>query len=522
MDALWSAALIVASPGGLTLLVAGSALALVMGILPGLSSTEAMIIALPFTFALGLNDSMILMSAIYAAAFVGGALTSILFGVPGSSTNLVTQLDGYPLHRQGRTLYAVAAAAGASVVGGLLSLALVVALLPVMGPLSLLFGPAEWFAFVLLGLVVLAFSGSGSVLAGLVAAGLGLLMSTIGLSVITGAPRFTFGVTDLWGGIPIVAAFVGIYPLAEAFGMALRDGPGAAAAPPDATGPAFGAATGAGQIGAGQIGEGLRDTLRHVHAWSLGSLVGWIVGVIPGVGGVLANFLGYALVRETARDRSRFGQGDVRGVIASEAANNASAGGALVPTLALGIPGSLNTAILLGVFMINGIEPGANVFAGNLEVTWVILISSAVATVLASAVVLAAGWRLLAAIVAVPPVIVAPVVVFLGCLAVLLARGNPFDLVFAGAMGALGLACKRYGFSRISVVIALMLGGLVESSYFQALAIGRGAHGVFFASVTAQAIWACIGLTVLLHLLRVRAARRGRLQGLARRGADDV
>ncbi|MFN6977232.1 MAG: tripartite tricarboxylate transporter permease, partial [Gemmobacter sp.] len=302
MEALWSAMLIVASPAGLTLLVAGSALALVMGILPGLSSTEAMIIALPFTFALGLNESMILMSAIYAAAFVGGALTSILFGVPGSSTNLVTQLDGYPLHRQGRTLYAVAAASGASVVGGLLSLALVVGLLPVMAPISLLFGPAEWFAFVLLGLVVLAFSGGGSVLAGLAAGGLGLLLSTIGLSVITGTPRFTFGVTDLWGGIPIVAAFVGIYPLAEAFGMALRGDPAAARPPGEA--PVATAEKGA----AGQIREGLRDTARHVHAWGLGSLAGWIVGVIPGVGGVLANFLGYALVRDTARDRSRFGQ----------------------------------------------------------------------------------------------------------------------------------------------------------------------------------------------------------------------
>jgi putative tricarboxylic transport membrane protein len=514
MDALVSAALTVASPEGLALLVAGSALALILGILPGLSSTEAMIIALPFTFALGLNESMILMSAIYAAAFVGGALTSILFGIPGSSTNLVTQLDGYPLHRQGRTIFAVSAAAGASVVGGLVSLLLVVALLPVMGPLSLLFGPPEWFAFVLLGLVVLAFSGTGAVLAGLAAAGCGLMLSTVGLSVITGMPRFTFGLTELWGGIPIVAAFVGIYPFAEAFGMALRGGRGAGQGVPA---PAM---SGAGS--AAEMRAGLAASLRHVHAWSTGTLVGWIVGVIPGVGGVLANFLGYAVVRSTARDRARFGQGDVRGVIASEAANNASAGGALVPTLALGIPGSLNTAILLGVFLINGIQPGANVFAQNLEVTWVILISSAVATVLASAVVLAAGWRLLAAIARVPQVAVAPVVIFLGCLAVLLARGNPFDLVFAGAMGALGLVCKRYGFSRISVVIALMLGDLVESAYFQSLAIGRGSHAVFFASTTAKIIWGCILLTVLLHLLRLRGGARHAPSGRPGGGLDDA
>ena len=225
MEAFLSAVDHIASMDSLLLLSLGCVLALVLGILPGLSSTEAMVILLPFTFTLGLHDSMVLLSAAYASAFVGGALTSIVFGIPGTSTGLATILDGHPLHLQGRTIYAVSVAATSSALAGLLSLLVVIALLPVIEPLSLLFGPAEWFAFVMLGLVVLAFSSEGAFLRGLISAGLGLLLSTVGLGVITGFPRYTFGFTDLWGGIPIVAAFVGLYPLAEAFDMALNRRP---------------------------------------------------------------------------------------------------------------------------------------------------------------------------------------------------------------------------------------------------------------------------------------------------------
>lgn len=500
MEAMAAAATELATLEGMALLLAGCLLALALGILPGLSSTEAMVILLPFTFGLALEPSMILLSAAYASAFVGGALTSIVFGIPGTSTGLATPLDGHPLHREGRTIYAVTVASAASALGGLLSLGIVVALLPVIEPLSLLFGPAEWFAFVIFGLVVLAFSQEGPFLKGLVSAGLGLLLSVIGLSVITGMPRYTFGLTELWSGIPIVAAFVGLYPMTEALDMALRDRR-SAGEPREAMLPSLPA----GEMRR-QMREGLRDTIRHSGQWSLAGLIGWLVGVIPGVGGVLANILGYLVIRQTARDRSRFGHGDVRGLIGSEAANNGSVGGALVPTLALGIPGSLNTAILLGVFMINGVRPGTNIFAENLDVTWLILLSVALATLLSSAIVIGGGWRLVAVIARLRPAAVAPAIIFLGCLAVLLAQGNPVDLVFAAAMTGLGLAMKRHGFSRIALVIALMLGPLVESSFFQALAIGRGSYAVFVASPTSIVLWLAVGGAVALHLLNARGA----------------
>lgn len=491
--------------GNLSLLLMGCVLALVLGILPGLSSTEAMIILLPFTFSLGLNESMVLLSAAYASAFVGGSLTSIIFGIPGTSTGLATMLDGHPLHKQGRTIYAVAVASYSSAFAGLFSLAIVVVLLPVMEPVSLMFGPPEWFAFVMLGLVVLALSSESGFLRCLIAAGLGLLLGVIGLSVVTGFPRFTMGITGLWGGIPIVAAFVGLYPMTEAIGMILKNAPPVDRKELDAT--AFEVRNNATV----QLREGLSDTIKHTPTWTLAGFVGWIVGVLPGVGGVLANLMGYLIVRETARNNENFGKGDVRGLIASEASNNGSVGGALVPALALGIPGSLNTAIMLGVFMINGVQPGTNIFTKNLDTTWLILMSVAIATVLSSAIVLMGGWRLVSLVARVRPVIIAPMIIFLGCMAVILARGNPFDLVFVALMTVVGVAMKAYSFSRISLVIALMLGALVESSFFQALAIGRGSYTVFVSSPTSLLIWAAVLGCILLNVIR-GSRRHGRTE----------
>ncbi len=502
MDAFLAAAAELTTSQGLLLLLLGASLALVLGVLPGLSSTEAMVILLPFTFALNLNESMVLLSAAYASAFVGGALTSIVFGIPGTSTGLATVFDGHPLHLQGRTIYAVSVASYSSALGGLLSLLMVVALLPVIEPLSLLFGPAEWFAFVILGLVILAFSTEGAFLRSLISAGLGLLLSAIGLSVLAGSPRYTYGLTELWGGVPIVAAFVGLYPMTEALGMAMRRN-----ASPAAEGPATEETS---RSWRGETRAGLRDTLRHGPTVALSGAVGWLVGVIPGVGGVLANTLGYLVTKQVSRGNETFGKGDVRGLIGSEAANNGSVGGALVPALALGIPGSLNTAILLGVFMINGVQPGTNVFSENLNVTWLILLSVAVATILSSAIVLLGGWRIVSVIARLDPMLIAPTIIFLGCMAVILSRGNPTDLVFAAVMTGIGLAMKRYGYSRISLVIALMLGSLVESSFFQALAIGRGSFAVFVQSPTSLILWSVVVLCLILHFANLAAALRRR------------
>lgn len=489
----------------LMLLSLGCGVALILGMLPGLSSTEAMIILLPVTYTLGLNDSMILLSAAYASAFVGAALTSIVFGIPGSSTGLATMIDGYPLNRKGQALYAVSAASYSSALAGLLSLALVVVLMPFMGPLTLLLGPPEWCLFVLLGLVVLSFSGESVFIKGLISAALGLLLGVVGLSVISGLPRFTFGSPSLSAGVPIIAAFVGLYPLTEAVEMVLTRKTGGVAEGNEASIDRSSSRQ--------QMREGALDTFRYSPHWVAGGIVGWVVGVIPGVGGILANMMGYLTVKRLVGRRGCFGEGDIRGVIGSESANNGSVGGALIPALALGIPGSLNTAILLGVFMINGVQPGTNVFVENVDVTWLILLSTAIATLVASAIVVLGGWRFVGALKLLKPVYVAPSVIVIGLLAVLLANNNPNDVWIALTLAALGLAMKRYGYSRICLVIALMLSPLLESSFFQAMAVGRGSPTIFFNSWISIGLWVvilvCIGAGVVGAIKRAVSNYRG-------------
>lgn len=482
----------------LGLLIGASALAFLMGLLPGLSATEAMIILLPFTFAMGLDQSMIMLSAAYASGFVGGSLTSIVFGIPGSTTNMTTVLDGHALHKQGRTIYAVTVAATSSAVAGILALLLVIALMPVMEPFSLLFGPAEWFAFVIFGLVVLSFSGESPPLHGLMSGGLGLLFGTIGLSATTGSPRYTFGFSDLWGGIPIIAAFIALFPIAEALWMASgREAEIGKGDKPDLR-------TGQGV----EIWSGIKDTLSRFGTLVVSGAIGWLVGVIPGVGATLANVLAYFVIKDTARDKSKFGKGDIRGLIAAESSNNASVGGALLPALALGIPGSIATAILLSVFMINGVQPGTNIFSEHLQTTWVIILSIGGATVISSLFVIAGAWRIVGVIQKVSPQTIAPIIVFIGFMAVYLARSNANDLLIAAVLAVIGYLMKLCRFSRISFVVALMLGSIVESSFFQALSIGRGSYTVFFRSPTTWIIWLAVIACIALHLYGTYGRRR--------------
>lgn len=515
MQALIETAMSLMTFEALALMVAGCVLAMVMGALPGLSGTEALLILLPFTFTMPLEQSMLILASAYASSYVGGALTSIVFGIPGSSTNLATILDGYPLHKQGRTIFAVNVAAICSGLGAFLSLAIVVALIPFMQPIALLFGPAEWFLFVIFGLVVLAFSNESNFLRVLMSGALGLLIATIGQSVVSGTPRFAFGITDLWSGVPLIAAFIGLYPLADAIDLARGGGPQSSSVETDPV-------VLKGLRQKGQLADAFRATFRHSDKVGISAFIGWFVGVLPGVGASLASVLGYLVVRLTSRNQENYGRGDVRGLIGSETANNASVGGALIPALALGIPGSLNTAILLSVLMINGVQPGTNVFTEKVDALWSILLGVAIATFLSCAIVIIGGWRLSALIAKIPPRATAPAIVLIGCLSLLLARGNPNDLIIAAVLTVVGILLKRFGFSRIAFVIALVLGPIVESSFFQALAIGRGSYSIFFTSAVSLTLWFFIVVCVGMHLKRVFSGESGLKQMLAaeREGSD--
>lgn len=477
------------------LMLFGGIVALIMGLLPGLSGTEAMLLLLPFTYRMNLKEAMFIMMSAYAAAFVGGAVTGIFFGVPGSSTNITTVFDGYSMTRKGRAFEALGAASMSSAIGGIISILLVVILMPWIVPVSLLFGPPEWFVFVVFGLVVLSMAGEGKFIRALLSGFLGLLVSCVGMSGITGDIRFTFGSTYLWGGITVIPAFIGLYPIAEAIDITFMQ-------KLSLVNENVHKITSKTQIS--QLFKGSIETFVKVRAWLLSSIIGWFIGVIPGVGGALANMMGYVLVKETSRDRETFGQGNIEGVIGAEAANNASTGGALIPTLALGIPGSLNAVILLGIFLLHGIQPGTNVFEKHLDVTWIIILAAAWGTVFGSLVITASGWKLASIIYKIDIKMISPIIILVGSIAAYLARNNIVDVILAYIFAIVGYAMKHFQFSRLAFIIALMLGGLFESSYFQAMAIGRGSFKIFIKSPITIILWSLIIIIIVVEILRAK------------------
>jgi putative tricarboxylic transport membrane protein len=252
----------------------------------------------------------------------------------------------------------------------------------------------------------------------------------------------------------------------------------------------------------------------------IGTGVGWFIGIVPGVGASLASILGYLVVKQVSRDQSQYGKGDVRGLIGAETANNASVGGALIPALALGIPGSVNTAVLLGVMMINGVQPGTNIFTQNASLLWVILTGTILGTIFATAVMIIGGWRLVRVIAQIPPRAVVPMIAMIACVALLLARGNPSDLAIALVMAVIGIILKKFRYSRVAFIIALLLGPLVEQSYLQALSISRGSFTVFFNSALSLSLWAIIAICIALHVHNVVKARRSANRNLIEEGAE--
>lgn len=465
-------------PGSLFLIFIGTLIAFIMGLLPGLSGTEAMLVLLPFTYRMNVTEAMLLLMSAYAGAFVGGSVTGILFGIPGCSTTIATVFDGFPLRLQGKPFLAIGAAATSSIIGGIISVVAIVAVIPFMVPFSLLFGPPEWFAFVAFGLFVLAFVGEGKFLRALTSGMLGILLGTIGLCIVTGDIRFTFGTSYLWGGIPIIPAFIGLYPLAESIDLTFLK------STEDEESQQHILESQKAEMGNywEDLWEGTKLSFTKIRALSIGCITGFVIGVIPAVGATLANIMGYSLAKQTSKEPESFGKGNVEGVIAAESANNASVGGALIPALALGIPGSLNTAILLGILMLHGIRPGTNIFASRLDVTWIIILAVAAGTILASAFVITAGWRLAGLILNLNIRFIVPLIVFIGSIAAYLSRNNINDVVLAFILAFIGYGMKKYDFSRICLIIALILGPIFEKSYYQTLGIGRGSVGIMLKS----------------------------------------
>ncbi|MFH1122877.1 MAG: tripartite tricarboxylate transporter permease [Pseudomonadota bacterium] len=473
-------------------LVLGTLLGMLFGILPGLGGPQVLALLLPITYGMDPNLAIVLLVGSMSSIAFGGSIPAILINTPGTAQSAATCFDGFPLAQQGKAGMAIGAAATASCLGAVFGAVVLTVLLPVGRRVVLAFSYPEYFMLAIMGLSVIAVMSRGSLWKGIIAACLGLILSTIGYDPVTGSVRFTFGSDYLWDGIRLVPAFVGLFAIGEAIDLFLTRGKIAQ--------------TGyAGKIG--RVKDGIMSIFRNFGLFLRCSTIGTIIGIIPGVGGAVTNFLAYGHAVQSCKNPEKFGTGDVRGVIASESANDSKDGGALVPTLIFGIPGSLEMAVFLGALIVLGLEPGPRMMMDRPEIILVLIYTLVVGNVLVSLIgVFGAGF--LVKITYVPTNLLAPVIFMLGLMGAYLTHGMLADVVLALVFGVLAFAMKRFGFPRVAVVIAIVLGGLAQKTFHQTLMLW-GFKGFFIRPIS-LGLFVITAAMVIFPYVRAVTRRRKR------------
>ncbi|HEX2500642.1 MAG TPA: tripartite tricarboxylate transporter permease [Methylomirabilota bacterium] len=461
LDAFVDGLLLVLQWKAFSLMLIGMGTGFVVGLLPGIGGAATLALMLPFVFRMTPVEALAFLLGMHSVAATTGDITSILFGVPGEGLSAATVVDGHPMAKRGEAGRALGAALMSSLVGALIGAATLAVSVPIVRPLVLTFGSPELFMVSVLGLAcITSLSGLGmrGQLRGFAMGLLGLLLSTIGQERQSGTLRFDMGLTFLWDGLDLVPVLVGIFAIPELVDLAVRGTAIAGDRPPEA-------------LRAGVL-QGIRDTFRHFWLVARCSAIGVFVGILPGAGGGVAQWMAYAHAVQSARDageRQRFGKGDIRGVLGPGAANNSKEGGDLIPTIAFGVPGSGAMAILLGAFMIIGLVPGPDMLTKHLAVTfsmvWTLVLANVI-TVLLCLLVL----NHLARVTRVPGELIIPFVLLLVFVGSYTANGQLADLVITLGFGVLGYFMVRFGWPRPPLVLGFVLGRLAETYLFISVA----------------------------------------------------
>lgn len=436
----------VLDPTVLVFIPLGMLLGVFVGAIPGLSATVGIAVFLPFTFTLDPLSGLVLLLGIYNGASYAGSIPAILVRTPGTPAAAATVLDGYPMSQRGQAGQALSISLIASVVGGLVGTVLLILMAPSLAEFALSFGPPQYFALGILALTIIASLGEGSLAKGVISAGLGVLIAMVGLDSISGATRFSFGSSDLSSGIELIPLLVGLFGVAEALAQLER-------------------LRGGGDVTAlGTFRLGL-SKIRSLSPTIMGSsIAGFIIGVLPGVGGDIGGYVAYNETKRFSRGETNFGEGEPRGVAAAESANNAGQVGGLVTTLTLGIPGNTAAAVLIGALLVQGLQPGPELFSGSPDLVYGSFIAIFLSFV-ALLVIGALGIRLWVRVLRVPPQILWPTVLVLSIIGAYAVRTNPFDVFVMLAAGVLGYLMVKRGFPVAPLLIGVIVGPLVEENY---------------------------------------------------------
>jgi putative tricarboxylic transport membrane protein len=466
---------------GLAVLTLGTMLGIILGALPGIGSTVAVAMILPFTLTMGQAPAILLLLAIYAGSVYGGSISAILINTPGTPQSAATCLDGYPMAQRGEAGKALGWATIASVIGGLTSSVVLILAAPQLAAFALNFGPIETFALILMGLTCIVSVSEGSLIKGLIAGFLGIFLSTVGGDPLTGEARFTFGNFQLIAGFNLLAVVIGVFALSEVLTRA--------------------AVIRADQQSIvkfdGIVLPKFREWKGRIKGLVKSVVIGNCIGVLPGTGAATAAFISYAEARRSAPTRANFGKGEPDGLIASESANNAVTGGALVPTMALGIPGDAITAVMLATLTLHGVTPGirlmsenpvlmASIFSGFFVINLLLLpLGMLVARIAAPLLRINEAYMLV-------------LICLLCTVGVYFVRGNPFDLIVMAIAGILGFILRRQDYPMAPLVIGMVLGPTLEISLRQGLIITDGSFLAFFVGHPIAAVLVVVAFGMLL------------------------
>ncbi|MDE0245145.1 MAG: tripartite tricarboxylate transporter permease [Gammaproteobacteria bacterium] len=480
----------------LVFLVVGVCVGMLVGLFPGFGPAAGIAILIPMTLGLEPTTGIILLAGIYYGAMYGGTITSILINTPGESATVASTLDGYPMTQAGRAGPALVMQAVASFVGGAVGVVLICAFAPALSSFAASFGPSEYFLIVFLGLLLLATLMGDSLLKGIISALLGFAISTVGVDVISGAQRFTFGSPELIDGIYFVPVAIGLFGIGELLNCIYTGEHKKAAKRISVT------------IFSRAFWPRAGDFRISRFTFARGSLIGFIAGVLPGSGATIGSILAYSVEKRVARDPGEFGKGDIRGLVAPEAANNAASAGAMVPLISLGIPGSGATAVLLGALLMWGLQPGPMLIVDNPDFVWG-LIGSMYLGNLMLVVMSVVAIPLFIKFLDVPYRLVVPVIVTLCIVGTFALHSSMIETWILLATGLLGFGMKRFGYSPAATVLAVVLGGMAENAFLQSLLIGDGSLRIFITRPISLALTAVVvAIFAAAALVRLRALRR--------------
>jgi putative tricarboxylic transport membrane protein len=461
------------APENIMFAVIGAFVGTLIGALPGLGPANGVAILIPLAFSLALpaDTAMILLTSVYAGAMYGGRISSILLNIPGDEPAMMTCLDGYPMAQKGKAAEALAISALASFGGGLLGTIGLILLAPVLAKFALSFGPAEYFALFMMAFATLGGITGKNPIKTLVAAILGLMISTVGMDMSTGIQRYTFGILKLFEGIDFILAIVGLFAITELLLFVEHHLDGLRE-----------------QIKVGKLKLKFKEIVALIPTTLRGGTLGFIAGVLPGAGASLGSFIAYTLEKQVVGKKGDFGNGDPRGIAAPEAGNNGASSGALVPMLTLGVPGSGTTAVLLAMLISLNVTPGPLMFTQNADIVWGVI----AALLIGNFVLLVMNIPMIGIFVrllSIPTHYLLPIVTMIAFVGIYSISHSTFDLKFMVVFGIAGYIFRKLEVPIVPIILGLLLGPEVEKNLSHALVISDGSWAVLWGSPLAIGLW---------------------------------